>query len=96
MAVANQCKQSILKECGIEVDRSMIKKVVMTIPYNASNHTITDYLCDNFEYSSKHGMYTYGDTLISYKSIYKVAGLIYKNFYRLHPNVANLSLYFKE
>lgn len=55
--VAVKCATTLEKKCGVRVDRAMIKKVVMTIPYNASKHTIASYLAEHFEYSVHDGLY---------------------------------------
>jgi DNA-directed RNA polymerase len=49
LVLSSEVKESYTKLAKIEIYRVLIKKAVMTIPYNASTSSIVDYIKDNFD-----------------------------------------------
>ena len=98
--MAIKCSDLLNNEHNIDIDRSMIKKVIMTIPYNASHRTIASYLCNAFDFNVKDGLYyernkNFTGNGVDYMFIYKLGTLIHKHFYKMHPRIKDLSDYFK-
>ena len=87
------------RSTGVVMDRNMIKKVIMTIPYNATISTSAGYLLDNFR-SVGGSYYATSDRNLTkplqFKDIYNMAKMIHKSFFKRHHAVDDLVRYFSE
>ena len=50
-------KESYQKLTGLEIYRTLVKKAVMTIPYNASSASIIEYIKNNFDKQRASGLW---------------------------------------
>lgn len=89
---------------NLKLDRSVVKRTIMTIPYNVSIHTITTQLSEFFEEIEinneillKPTWYTPDSELyISYKELYFLANLIHQTLYEEHPKLKAVVKYFSD
>lgn len=92
------CKE-IMKNLNLpfKVTRQMVKKVVMTVPYNASLHSASEYFISSFVYNDD-GTYSPPDELdvkVTYKELHKACSAVYNNFFKVHPTLKVVVEYFK-
>lgn len=101
--VAKNLEHSIINMFGraIPLTRNMIKKIVMTVPYNAKVTTATEYFFTNFHPvpSSTPGRYEFQalenpEIRLSHDELTKLAVLIYKSFYNMYDSIDALVKYF--
>lgn len=93
--------QKITRESklGFSVTRSMVKKVVMTVPYNATLYSAAEYFISTFNYKPEtQTYYPENDESLSltYKELYNLCSVVYKAFFKIHPQLKSVVEYFKE
>jgi len=92
--------QKITKECklGFTVSRSMVKKVVMTVPYNVSLYSAAEYFISTFKYNPETMKYSpekEPSVSLTYKELHDLSSIVYKTFFKIHPDLKNVVEYFK-
>ena len=83
---------------ALKLERSMVKKIIMTIPYNVTEHSAYKYLTEHFTYNAKTKLFSLNEQpsiKLTHKNLYDISSLIYKSFFRLHPKLHLLVMYFK-
>ena len=102
--VVNQIESKIKTIANISIDRSMVKKVVMTIPYNAGLTTTTSYFVAGLDYDADRGVYYLpsGDNspescvALDYKTLFQIGKLIHSEFFSIHPVVEDFVNYLNQ
>jgi len=69
LVLSNEDRESYKKLAKLEIYRSLIKKAVMTIPYNASTSSIIEYIKENFD-KQKNPNFTDNNNTVNYKDFY--------------------------
>lgn len=93
--------QKVTKDCNLNftVSRSMVKKIVMTVPYNCSMYSAAEYFISQFRYNPECNMYYPDDNpsvLITYKELYRLSSVVYKTFFKMHPSLKIVVEYFRD
>jgi DNA-dependent RNA polymerase len=93
--------EKVRAECKLpyNIDRSMVKKVVMTVPYNVSLYSANDYFISHFKYNPETKNYSpMSDPSIAltFKELQSIGSIIYKTFFRMHPALKIVVDYFKD
>lgn len=98
--MAKAAQKDLKSVADIEISRSMVKQVIMTIPYNAGLSTTTGYLIDSFQYSGENGCYYLPSdpkqTPLKYRQIYKIAKKIHEQFFKDTPAVKAFVKYLRD
>nr|BBH42977.1 RNA polymerase [Marophrys sp. SRT127] len=95
--VANALNKKLKLEWKIK--REMVKLIVMTVPYNASEYTASEYFIQKFVYNPQENMYSPPDNLdvkLDYKTLYHLGKKVYRCFYKDNPKLAGVVSYFKD
>jgi DNA-directed RNA polymerase len=97
--VLNNLKPEIKKILGsdIEITRNMVKKIIMTIPYNVTEYSAYEYFINNFKYDYSSSCYYLDEhptILFKTQQLHKCASLILKGFFRQHTSLKILVQYF--
>jgi DNA-directed RNA polymerase len=87
----------------LNIDRSIVKRSIMTIPYNVTVTGIAEHLKEFFHKKYIDGNYLYlprneahGTKLITGKDLFKLAKVIHSTLYDTHPELQEVVNYFKE
>ncbi len=86
----------------LNLDRSIVKRSIMTIPYNVTITGIVEHLKEFFIRKYKDNTYLYlpkkiehGTQYISGKDLFKLASIIHSILYETHPELQEVVNYFK-
>jgi DNA-directed RNA polymerase len=99
--VEEDSKHILLKK--LNLDRKLVKRSIMTIPYNVTLHGVVDHLQEFFkkEWKDKNLLYKpidskHGTGYITQSDIFKLAGIIRSTLFEMHPELNDLINYFKK
>lgn len=99
--VVNDTKHILLKT--LKLDRKLVKRSIMTIPYNVTIHGVVNHLEEFFNKEWKDGNLLYkpkdkknGVEYITQSDIFKLATIIKSTLFEMHPELNNLINYFKD
>ena len=85
-------------QLDFELTRKMVKKVVMTVPYNVTLYSATEYFVSNFVYVPQTKTYTLETNPkcdLTFKALQTFSAAIYKAFFEMHPALKQVVAYFK-
>lgn len=99
--VKKEDKHILLKT--LKLDRKLVKRSIMTIPYNVTQHGVVTHLEEFFnkEWKDCNLLYIpkdkkHGVKYVTQSDIFKLASIIKSTLFEMHPELNNLINYFKE
>lgn len=87
---------------NLNLDRQIVKRSIMTIPYNVTVNGIVEQLKEFFYFEKIDDQYLYlpknpkhGTKYIGAKDLFKLASIIHNVLYEAHPELKNVVTYFE-
>lgn len=81
------------------ITRDMVKKIIMTVPYNATEFSAANYFIQAFVYNPETNTFSPPENKnvkLKYEVVYKLGREVYKRFFVLHPQLKFIVDYFKK
>jgi DNA-directed RNA polymerase len=98
LTLTEEEKESYIKLISLGENRSLVKKIIMTIPYNATTYAIVNYMKENFNFIEKNYYSLKSDPKIIFKEIdfQLIRKALTKVLYRDYTGLQVLIIYLKE